>query len=171
MSVTVLESSTITVFTVPSSMRIFRGRCFFLYSIVSCRYNQHNSSSRTGHNAPCPPGSHLPSRTSGNTECWLDAYPIAKHVVVQCLPSLQPDPLLWVFIREEQPKIIGWKTQRDSVWVGWGHWDVHGTAAPLHAAGIDCSGHETRESLSGQKAGKQTAGWVFYICLSAGKLI
>lgn len=37
----------------------------------------------------------------------LDAYPIAKHVVVQSLPGLQPDSFLWVFIREEQPKIIG----------------------------------------------------------------
>lgn len=36
MSVTVLESSTMTVFTVPSSIRIFRGLCFFLYSMVSC---------------------------------------------------------------------------------------------------------------------------------------
>lgn len=40
MSVTVLESSTITVFTVPSNMRIFRGRCFFLYSMVSCRHSR-----------------------------------------------------------------------------------------------------------------------------------
>lgn len=35
MSLTILESSTMTVFTVPSSMRIFRGLCFFLYSSVS----------------------------------------------------------------------------------------------------------------------------------------
>lgn len=64
-----------------------------------------------------PPDSQLLSRTVGNAQRWLNAYPIAKHVVVQCLPSLQPNPLLWVFIREEQPKIIGWKTQRDSVWL------------------------------------------------------
>ena len=37
MSVTVLESSTMTVFTVPSNIRIFRGLCFFLYSMVSCK--------------------------------------------------------------------------------------------------------------------------------------
>lgn len=35
MSLTILESSTMTVFTVPSNMRIFRGLCFFLYSKVS----------------------------------------------------------------------------------------------------------------------------------------
>jgi len=35
MSLTIFESSTITVFTVPSNMRIFRGLCFFLYSRVS----------------------------------------------------------------------------------------------------------------------------------------
>lgn len=35
MSLTILESSTITVFTVPSNMRILRGLCFFLYSRVS----------------------------------------------------------------------------------------------------------------------------------------
>lgn len=37
----------------------------------------------------------------------MGTYPITKHVVVQRLPSLQPDPFLWVFIREEEPKIIG----------------------------------------------------------------
>lgn len=37
----------------------------------------------------------------------MDAYPVAKHIVVQSLPSFQPDPFLWVFIQEEQPKTIG----------------------------------------------------------------
>ncbi len=35
MSLTIFESSTMTVLTVPSNMRIFRGLCFFLYSRVS----------------------------------------------------------------------------------------------------------------------------------------
>lgn len=53
---------------------------------------------------------HIRLRSQGRYQlevCGIDAYPIAKHVVVQSLPSLQPDPFLWVFIREEQPKIIG----------------------------------------------------------------
>lgn len=40
MSLTILESSTMTVFTVPSNMRIFRGLCFFLYSRVSWQTEQ-----------------------------------------------------------------------------------------------------------------------------------
>lgn len=76
----------------------------------------------------CIPPKHLQLQlTAGcmmqgrHAQCKMDAYPIAEHVVVQSLPSLQPDPFLWVFIQEKQPKITGWKTERTSVGIalGW----------------------------------------------------
>lgn len=43
MSLTILESSTMTVFTVPSNIRILSGLCFFLYSSVSYKMKENQN--------------------------------------------------------------------------------------------------------------------------------
>lgn len=39
----------------------------------------------------------------------LPTHPIPQHVIIKRFPSLKPDPLLRVFIRQEQSVIISWK--------------------------------------------------------------
>lgn len=104
-SPTVFESSTMMVLIAQSSILIFCGRCFFLYSKTSWGEKRENITS--GWTADRYPQAFIIDQFS---------HSISQHVVVQSSSRFKPDSFPGIIVREEESIIWCWKWNITCSW-------------------------------------------------------
>lgn len=105
-SPTVLESSTRMVLIAPSSILIFCGRCFFLYSKISWGKKKRENLV-SGWAAGRDPRTYA-------VKCF--SHSISQHVVIQSSSGFEPDSFPGIIVGEEESVIWRWGRNMTCRW-------------------------------------------------------